>query len=74
MFQFAAVASLSAGNDDFVGDLIADAIEKIGPDGVIFIDSSSSSETSLIVEEGMKVIQMIFKEFLPDNWRYTTIY
>ncbi|CAH2072409.1 unnamed protein product [Thlaspi arvense] len=49
-----AVASISAGNDDFVGNLIAETVEKIGPDGVISIESSSSSETSVIVEEGMK--------------------
>ncbi|RVX02664.1 Chaperonin 60 subunit alpha 2, chloroplastic [Vitis vinifera] len=51
----AAVASISAGNDDFVGNLIAEAIDKIGPDGVISIESSSSSETSVIIEEGMKI-------------------
>lgn len=50
-----AIASISAGNDDFVGDLIAEAVERIGPDGVISIESSSSSETFLIVEEGMKI-------------------
>ncbi|OMO92345.1 Chaperonin Cpn60 [Corchorus olitorius] len=50
-----AVASISAGNDEFVGNLIAEAIEKIGPDGVISIESSPTSETSVIVEEGMKV-------------------
>nr|GMD26313.1 chaperonin 60 subunit alpha 2, chloroplastic-like [Ipomoea batatas] len=49
-----AVASISSGNDEFIGNLIADAIEKIGSDGVIFIESSSSTETSIIVEEGMK--------------------
>lgn len=53
------MASISAGNDEFVGNLIAEAIEKIGPDGVISIESSSSSETSVIIEEGMKVIRMI---------------
>ncbi|KAL2244526.1 UNVERIFIED_CONTAM: Chaperonin 60 subunit alpha 2, chloroplastic [Sesamum indicum] len=50
-----AVASLSAGNDEYIGDLIAEAIEKIGPDGVISIESSSSSETYVTVEEGMKI-------------------
>ncbi|KAK0579805.1 hypothetical protein LWI29_031692 [Acer saccharum] len=50
-----AVASISAGNDDFIGNLIAEAIEKIGPDGVISIESSSSFETFVIVEEGMKI-------------------
>ncbi|XP_044507535.1 chaperonin 60 subunit alpha 2, chloroplastic isoform X2 [Mangifera indica] len=50
-----AVASISAGNNEFVGNLIAEAIEKIGPDGVISIESSSSFETSVTVEEGMKI-------------------
>ncbi|KAL7089699.1 hypothetical protein ACP275_13G199700 [Erythranthe tilingii] len=50
-----AVASLSAGNDESIGTLIAEAIDKIGPDGVISIESSSSSETFVIVDEGMKI-------------------
>lgn len=52
----AAIAMISSGNDEYVGNLIAEAIEKIGPDGVISIESSKSSETSVIIEEGMKVI------------------
>ncbi|XP_042499067.1 ruBisCO large subunit-binding protein subunit alpha [Macadamia integrifolia] len=55
MEDIKAVASISAGNDDFIGNLIADAIDKIGPDGVISIESSSSCETTVIVEEGMKI-------------------
>ncbi|KAH6756952.1 TCP-1/cpn60 chaperonin family protein [Perilla frutescens var. hirtella] len=53
--EIKAVASLSAGNDEYVGNLIAEAIEKIGPDGVISIESSKSSETSVTVDEGMKI-------------------
>ncbi|XP_002973702.2 ruBisCO large subunit-binding protein subunit alpha, chloroplastic isoform X2 [Selaginella moellendorffii] len=49
-----AVATISAGNDDFVGNMIADAIDKVGPDGVLSIESSSSFETSVDVEEGME--------------------
>uniref|UniRef100_A0A6N2LZW6 Uncharacterized protein n=1 Tax=Salix viminalis TaxID=40686 RepID=A0A6N2LZW6_SALVM len=41
-----AVASISAGNDEFVGNLIAETIEKIGSDGVISLESSSTSDTS----------------------------
>ncbi|KAM7530264.1 hypothetical protein LguiB_033674 [Lonicera macranthoides] len=55
MEDIKAVASIAAGNDDFIGSLIAEAIKKIGPDGVISIESSSSSETCVIVEEGMKI-------------------
>ncbi|XP_059437101.1 chaperonin 60 subunit alpha 2, chloroplastic isoform X2 [Corylus avellana] len=50
-----AVASISAGNDEFIGNLIAEAIEKIGPDGIISIESSTSSETFVTIEEGMKI-------------------
>lgn len=49
------MASVSAGNNEFIGNIIAQTIEKIGPDGVISIESSSSSKTFVIVEEGMKV-------------------
>ncbi|KAJ6688587.1 CHAPERONIN 60 SUBUNIT ALPHA 2 CHLOROPLASTIC [Salix koriyanagi] len=49
-----AVASISAGNDEFVGNLIAETIEKISSDGVISLESSSTSDTSVIIEEGMK--------------------
>lgn len=56
LFLSAAVASISAGNDEYVGKIIAEAIDKIGPDGVISIESSPTFETSVTVEEGMKVI------------------
>ncbi|KAG8064058.1 hypothetical protein GUJ93_ZPchr0004g38313 [Zizania palustris] len=50
-----AVASISAGNDEFIGAMIADAIDKVGPDGVLSIESSSSFETTVDVEEGMEI-------------------
>lgn len=49
------MASISAGNDDLIGTMIADAIDKVGPDGVLSIESSSSFETTVDVEEGMEV-------------------
>lgn len=52
---FPAVATISAGNDDLIGTMIADAIDKVGPDGVLSIESSSSFETTVEVEEGMEV-------------------
>ncbi|KAM3320343.1 ruBisCO large subunit-binding protein subunit alpha [Capsicum chacoense] len=64
-----AIASISAGNDDEIGTMIADAIDKVGPDGVLSIESSSSFETTIRVEEGMEVargyhIEMIDKGYL----------
>ncbi|KAJ8615242.1 hypothetical protein MRB53_034614 [Persea americana] len=50
-----AVASISSGNDEFIGTMIADAIDKVGPDGVLSIESSSSFETTVDVEEGMEI-------------------
>ncbi|KAJ8768735.1 hypothetical protein K2173_023639 [Erythroxylum novogranatense] len=50
-----AVASISSGNDDLVGTMIADAIDKVGPDGVLSIESSSSFDTTVEVEEGMEI-------------------
>ncbi|KVI09322.1 Chaperone, tailless complex polypeptide 1 [Cynara cardunculus var. scolymus] len=50
-----AIASISAGNDDVIGSMIADAIDKVGADGVLSIESSSSFETTVDVEEGMEV-------------------
>lgn len=35
--------------------MIADAVDKVGPDGVLSIESSSSFETTVDVEEGMEV-------------------
>lgn len=50
-----AIATISSGNDEYIGSIVADAIEKIGSDGIIFIESSTSTETTIIVEEGMKI-------------------
>ncbi|MFW5999315.1 MAG: chaperonin GroEL [Halanaerobiaceae bacterium] len=48
------IASISAGNDEEVGDLIASAMEKVGQDGVISVEESKSMGTSLDVVEGMQ--------------------
>ena len=49
------MASISAGNDMFVGDMIADALDKVGSNGVLSIESSSSIETFVEVQEGMEI-------------------
>lgn len=52
------MASISSGNDEFVGNLIAEAIDRIGSDGVISVESSSSFDTTIEVQEGMKVLRL----------------
>jgi chaperonin GroEL len=48
------VASVSANNDAAVGDLIADAMEKVGREGVITVEENKSLDTELDVVEGMQ--------------------
>jgi chaperonin GroEL len=50
----AQVATISAHNDPTIGALVADAIEKVGGDGVISVEESKTTETALDVVEGMK--------------------
>ncbi|MBM4170650.1 MAG: chaperonin GroEL [Ignavibacteria bacterium] len=52
--EIAQVGSISANNDKTIGELIADAMEKVGKDGVITVEESKSAETSLEVVEGMQ--------------------
>lgn len=47
------VASISAGNNNFIGDIIASAILKVGQEGFISIEEGESTITSLEVTEGM---------------------
>ena len=50
----AQVAAISAHNDPVIGELVADAIEKVGNDGVITVEESKTTETALEVVEGMQ--------------------
>ena len=52
--EIAQVASISAGNNEEIGNLIAEAMEKIGSDGVITVEESKSFGTNLKVVEGMQ--------------------
>jgi len=51
--EIAQIASISA-NDKEIGNLIADAMEKVGKDGVITVEEGKSAETTLDVVEGMQ--------------------
>jgi chaperonin GroEL len=52
--EIANVASVSANNDVNIGNQIADAMEKVGKDGVITVEESKTMETTLEVVEGMQ--------------------
>jgi chaperonin GroEL len=50
----AQVATISAHNDPVIGELVAEAMEKVGNDGVITVEESKTTETALEVVEGMQ--------------------
>src|SRR5512134_2267404 len=52
--MIAQVGTISANNDETIGNIIAEAMEKVGKDGVITVEEAKSMETSLEVVEGMQ--------------------
>ncbi|MSQ77393.1 MAG: chaperonin GroEL [Nitrospiraceae bacterium] len=52
--EISQVGTISANNDKTIGDLIAEAMEKVGKDGVITVEEAKSMTTSLDVVEGMQ--------------------
>jgi chaperonin GroEL len=52
--EIAQVGTISANNDEEVGNLIADAMEKVGKDGVITVEEAKGLETTLETVEGMQ--------------------
>src|SRR5512135_2659202 len=54
MKKIAEVGTISANNDETIGKIIAEAMKKVGKDGVITVEESRTMETSLDVVEGMQ--------------------
>jgi len=52
--EISQIGTISANNDKSIGDLIADAMEKVGKDGVITVEEAKTTKTELEVVEGMQ--------------------
>jgi|TARA_R110000868_G_scaffold410666_1_gene699602 chaperonin GroEL len=52
--EIAQVGAISANNDSVIGNLIADAVEKVGRDGVITVEEGKGNETTLSFADGMQ--------------------
>jgi len=52
--EIAQVATIASNNDKTIGNLIAEAMEKVGKDGVITVEEAKAMETTLEVVEGMQ--------------------
>jgi chaperonin GroEL len=72
--EIAQVASIAANCDTAVGDLIAEAMEKVGKDGVITVEEAKSLATTLDVVEGMQFDQgYLSPYFVSDAERMETV-
>ena len=65
--EIAQVGKISANGDDEIGELLADAIERVGADGVITVEEAKSIETSLGLVEGMQFDKGFISSYFVTN-------
>ena len=65
--QIRQVATISANNDEAVGNIIALAMESVGKDGVIQVDESRTAETTLEVVDGMQIDRGYVSPYFASN-------
>jgi len=72
--EIAQVGTISANNDEFIGNLIADAMEKVGKDGVITVEEAKGTDTTLDTVEGMQFDRgYLSPYFVTDSEKMTAV-
>lgn len=61
------IATISANNDDEIGELIADAIEKVGKKGVVTVEKANGLQTEVELSEGMELDQGLISPYFITN-------
>src|SRR3989475_12287953 len=67
--SIAQVGTISANNDEGIGEIIAKAMEKVGKDGVITVAEAKAMETSLEVVEGMQFDRGYLSPYFITDWK-----
>ena len=73
--EIAQVGTISANNDPTIGNIIAEAMEKVGKEGVITVEEAKAMETSLEVVEGMQFdrgISLLTSSPIPSEWKLSS--
>jgi chaperonin GroEL len=71
--EIAQVGTISANNDETIGNLIADAMEKVGKDGVITVEEAKGTETTLETVEGMQFDRGFLSPYFVTNSETMTV-
>lgn len=67
------IASISANNDEELGKLVADTIEKVGKDGVVTVEESNNMDTTIDIVDGMQIDNGYLSSYFSTDKEHMTV-